>query len=66
MSSIVVFIALKSCNNLHFPDFFLNNKNRSIPGAIRRLYMAGGCEGHAKAQAAVTGALKRRWLRQAH
>ena len=23
MSSIVVFIALKSCNNLHFPDFFL-------------------------------------------
>ena len=34
MSSMVALIALKSCKSLHLPDFFLNDKNRSVPGAI--------------------------------
>jgi len=32
MSSVVVFIALKSCNTLHFPDFFLITKTGIFQG----------------------------------
>ena len=32
--TICLLISLKSCNNLHFPDF-LDNKNRGIPGGSR-------------------------------
>ena len=34
MSSIVAFIALKSCNNLHFPDFFLITKIGVFQGLL--------------------------------
>ena len=40
MSSMVALMALKSCKSLHLPDFFLNDKNRSIPGAIGGLNMS--------------------------
>ena len=37
--TICLLISLKSCNNLHFPDF-LDNKNRGIPGGSRGSDMA--------------------------
>ena len=38
MSSIVALIALRSSESHHLPDF--NDKNRSVPGAIRGLNMS--------------------------
>ena len=40
MSSMVALFALKSCKSRHLSDFFLNNKNRSVPGAIGGLNMS--------------------------
>ena len=44
MSSIVAFIALKSCNNLHFPDFFLITKIGVFQGLLEgSIWPAASC-----------------------
>ena len=44
MSSIVGFIALKSCNNLHFPDFFLITKIGVFQGLLEgSIWPAASC-----------------------
>lgn len=44
MSSIVAFIALKSYNNLHFPDFFLITKIGVFQGLLEgSVWLAVSC-----------------------
>ena len=44
MFSIVVFIARKSCNNLHFPDFFLMTKMGVFQGLLEgSIWPAASC-----------------------
>ena len=44
MSSIVAFIALKSFNNLHFPDFFLITKMGVFQGLLEgSIWLAASC-----------------------